>query len=87
MNDDCRPCGLALAKDIEEICEMVGIARTRFCREAVGDPRFYHDLKFCGRRPGHDTRVRVLSHINKLAIDHSRRCKAKSAMSQIAGGR
>jgi len=87
QNDDRAPCGLWLAKDIEKICELVGIARTRFCRDAVGDPRFYHDIKFCGRRPGHDTRVRVLMHINTLAIEHSKRCRAKVAMAQLAGGR
>jgi hypothetical protein len=86
-NENRKPCGLPLAKDIEDICDLVGIARTRFCRDAVGDPRFYHDLKFCGRRPRHDTRIRVLGHINHLAIEHAKRTRAKAAMAVLAGGR
>jgi hypothetical protein len=87
QNDDRAPCGLPLAKDIEEICDLVSIARTRFCRDAAGDPRLYHDLKFCGRRPRHDLRVRILGHINHLAIEHAKRARAKAAVAQITGGR
>lgn len=81
------PCGLMLAAEIENICSLVSISRTRFGRDAVGDPRLYHDLKNCGRRPGRDVRIRILAHINHLAIEHSQRCKARAAMAQLAGAK
>ncbi len=71
-DDDGGRCGTALAQDIEEICGLVGISKTRFCRDAAGQPGLYHQLKFEGLQPGRDLRILVLSHINRLAIQKSR---------------
>lgn len=75
-----------LARDIENICQLTGIALSRFGRDAVGDPRLYFDLCRTRRQPRQDTRVRILMHLNRLALDHRRKINARAGMAKLAGG-
>jgi len=55
---------------------MTGTRPSRFGRDAVGDPSLYADMRLSGRQPRGETRVRILHHINRLALNHSGACSA-----------
>jgi hypothetical protein len=78
--DERHTVGFDLAKAIKEICDLTDTRLSRFGRDAVGGPRFYFDLvSHHNRQPRLTTRIRALSHIQKLALEHSRREKEGNA--------
>lgn len=65
--------GLELARSIKSICDLTGTRLSRFGRDAVGDPRFYFDLVGHSKRePRPETRLKALTHAQRLALEHHR---------------
>lgn len=80
-----EPAQCNLLADITIACQLYGIPRTRFGRDAVRDPRLVDDMRR-GRKLRHANRVRILLHLNKLAIEHSRGATARKAMAALHDG-
>jgi len=61
-----QPAVLPLAVQIARACERYGIRPTRLGRDAVGDPRLYHDMVRSGRQPGERVRAKVAAFLVDL---------------------
>lgn len=72
-----------LHEQILAICRLTETTTSRFGRDAVGDPRLYSDMVLEGRQPRGDTLVRILMHLNQLALDHSRKIDAIAGMAAL----
>jgi hypothetical protein len=59
----------SLADDVETFLAVTGRSATRFGWDAMGDPRFVHELRN-GRVPGHDTEVKVREFISANAPEN-----------------
>ena len=57
-----------LLRQIERYIRESGMPPTRFGREAVGDPRFVHDLRL-GREPRPKTAARVVAWLREHPVE------------------
>ena len=60
-----------LLRQIERYIRLSGMPPTRFGREAMGDPRFVHDLRL-GREPRPKTAARVAAWLRDHPIADGR---------------
>ncbi len=67
---ECCPATLTLIREIRIAATITGRGVSRIGREAVGDPRLYHDLTL-GRELRERTRHRVQAYLRSLASQHT----------------